>query len=69
MSSTFANKILKDLSSFDDISIKTFFGGFSINCKGVMFGWIGEQEFYLRIIYVYLWKIDPKNMNLLKKTV
>ena len=48
MSSTFANKILKDLSSFDDISIKTFFGGFSINCKGVMFGWIGEQEFYLR---------------------
>lgn len=48
MSSTFANKILKDLSSFDNISIKTFFGGFSINSKGVMFGWIGEQEFYLR---------------------
>lgn len=48
MSSTFANKILEDFSCFEDISIKTFFGGFSINSKGVMFGWIGKGELYLR---------------------
>ncbi|WP_294614359.1 TfoX/Sxy family protein [uncultured Gilliamella sp.] len=48
MSSKFANQILKEFSCFDDISIKTFFGGFSINSKSTMFGWIGKTGFYLR---------------------
>lgn len=48
MSSKFANQILKEFSGFDDISIKTFFGGFSISSKATMFGWIGKSDFYLR---------------------
>lgn len=48
MSSKFAKQILKEFSCFDDVSIKTFFGGFSISSKSTMFGWIGKSEFYLR---------------------
>lgn len=48
MCSTFANQILIELSDLKDISIKTFFGGFSVNSKGTMFGWITKKDFYLR---------------------
>lgn len=48
MSSIFANEILKQFSCLEDVSIKTFFGGFSINSKQIMFGWIDKQNFYLR---------------------
>ncbi|QYN43599.1 MULTISPECIES: TfoX/Sxy family DNA transformation protein [unclassified Gilliamella] len=48
MSSTFAKKILNKFSTLDDISTKTFFGGFSINSGTTMFGWIGPNDFYLR---------------------
>ncbi|NUF27775.1 regulator of competence-specific genes [Gilliamella bombicola] len=48
MCSTFANRILTELSDVKDISIKTFFGGFSVNSKDIMFGWITQKDFYLR---------------------
>ncbi|MWN06494.1 TfoX/Sxy family protein [Gilliamella sp. Pas-s95] len=48
MCSTFANRILTELSDVKDISIKTFFGGFSVNSKDTMFGWITQKDFYLR---------------------
>ncbi|WP_143425465.1 TfoX/Sxy family DNA transformation protein [Gilliamella sp. Nev5-1] len=48
MCSTFANRILTELSDVEDISLKTFFGGFSVNSKNIMFGWITRKEFYLR---------------------
>lgn len=48
MTSKLANQILKEFSHFNDISIKTFFGGFSISSKAIMFGWIGKTDFYLR---------------------
>ncbi|MWN31981.1 hypothetical protein GQ597_06860 [Gilliamella sp. Pra-s65] len=48
MCSTFANRILTELSDVKDISIKTFFGGFSVNSEDIMFGWITQKNFYLR---------------------
>ncbi|OCG21698.1 MULTISPECIES: TfoX/Sxy family protein [unclassified Gilliamella] len=48
MCSIFANRILTELSDVKDISIKTFFGGFSVNSKDIMFGWISQKDFYLR---------------------
>ncbi|OCG01646.1 TfoX/Sxy family protein [Gilliamella sp. wkB112] len=48
MNVKFANQILQEFSCFDDVSIKTFFGGFSINSKEIMFGWIGKGDLYLR---------------------
>ncbi|MCO6538933.1 MAG: TfoX/Sxy family DNA transformation protein [Gilliamella sp.] len=48
MCSTFANRILTELSDVEDISIKTFFGGFSVNSKDIMFGWVTQKSFYLR---------------------
>ncbi|WP_085247061.1 TfoX/Sxy family protein [Gilliamella mensalis] len=48
MCSTFANRILTELSDVKDISIKTFFGGFSVNSRDTMFGWITKKDFYLR---------------------
>lgn len=48
MSLKLANQLLKEFSSFDDVSIKTFFGGFSISSKELMFGWINKKKFYLR---------------------
>ncbi|NUF50678.1 TfoX/Sxy family protein [Gilliamella sp. ESL0250] len=48
MCSIFANRILTVLSDIEDISIKTFFGGFSVNSKDTMFGWITQKDFYLR---------------------
>lgn len=48
MCSTFANRILTELSDVKDISIKTFFGGFSVNSEDIMFGWITQKDFYLR---------------------
>ncbi|OCG09973.1 hypothetical protein A9G13_10750 [Gilliamella sp. wkB178] len=42
------DKIRDEFSWLGEISIKTFFGGFSISSREIMFGWIGKGDLYLR---------------------
>lgn len=64
MNSILANQILDEFSSvFDDLSIKTFFSGFSLNRQETMFGWIGQSGFYLRGHQNYRKRFIELNMN------
>ncbi|WLT06520.1 TfoX/Sxy family DNA transformation protein [Gilliamella apis] len=43
-----AEKIKQEFSGFKDVSIRSFFGGFSLNSESTMFGWVDQKNFYLR---------------------
>jgi len=56
--------LLNEFSTvFDEISIKTFFSGFSINCQETMFGWVGQSGFYLRGHQHYRQRFIDLNMR------
>ena len=43
-----AEKIKQEFSGFKDVSIRSFFGGFSLNSESTMFGWVDQKNVYLR---------------------
>ena len=43
-----AEKIKQEFSGFKDVSIRSFFGGFSLNSESTMFGWVDQKNIYLR---------------------
>ncbi len=43
-----AEKIKQEFSGFKDVSIRSFFGGFSLNSESTMFGGVDQKNFYLR---------------------
>ncbi|MDF7670378.1 TfoX/Sxy family protein [Orbaceae bacterium ESL0721] len=49
MKSRLARKLMDEFSTeFKEVSIKTFFGGYTIYSEKTIFGWINESHFYLR---------------------
>lgn len=48
MLKTLAVNIKQEFSSIEDISLRSFFGGFSLNSESVMFAWVDQDDVYLR---------------------
>lgn len=48
MLKTLAVNIKQEFSCIEDISLRSFFGGFSLNSESVMFAWVDQDDVYLR---------------------
>ncbi|MCX8581774.1 MULTISPECIES: TfoX/Sxy family protein [unclassified Gilliamella] len=48
MLKTLAVNIKQEFSCIEDISLRSFFGGFSLNSESVMFAWVDQNDVYLR---------------------
>lgn len=48
MLKTLAVNIKQEFSCVEDISLRSFFGGFSLNSESIMFAWVDQNDVYLR---------------------
>jgi DNA transformation protein and related proteins len=48
MFKTLAINIKQEFSCIEDVSLRSFFGGFSLNSESIMFAWVNQNDIYLR---------------------
>lgn len=48
MLKTTAVNIKQEFSCVEDVSLRSFFGGFSLNSESIMFAWLDQNDVYLR---------------------